>query len=198
MDPFLGQVQAFGFGFVPRGWAICQGQLLNISTNSALFALLGTTFGGNGSTNFGVPDLQGRTIVGVGTSTSGLGTVTWGQKAGNETLGLTTANTPAHNHIIVNGNGSPGTVLVSTTVQTVNNEYESAESNNGANVLGTSGNMPSIYRESPSGNDYLGGVASSFTGSTAMAGGSVPANIRNPYVGLVYGIATTGIFPSRG
>jgi microcystin-dependent protein len=196
MDPFLGQVQAFGFGFVPRGWAVCQGQLLNISTNSALYALLGTTFGGNGSTNFGVPDLQGRTIVGVGNG-AGLGTVAWGQKAGNEAITLTAANTPPHNHLIVNGNGSPGTVQVSTTVQTVNNEYESAESNNGGNVLGTSGNMPSIYRESPSGNDYLGGAVSTFAGSTAGAGGSIPANIRNPYVGLVYGIATTGLWPTR-
>lgn len=196
MDPILGQVQAFGFNFVPYGWAFCNGQLLNIAANSALYSLLGITFGGNGTTTFGVPDLQGRTVIGVGNGT-GLNPVTWGQKLGVETVSLLTANMPVHNHQIVNGNGLAGTVAVTTTVQTVDNTNESSDSNNGGNVLGTAGSMPSIYRESPSGSDHLGGVASTILGSTSNAGNSSPVNIRNPYLGLYYCIATMGVYPTR-
>ncbi|MDX1463305.1 MAG: tail fiber protein [Marinirhabdus sp.] len=99
MEPFLGQIQAFGFNFAPRGWAKCEGQLLSISQYTALFSLLGTTFGGDGRTTFGLPDLRGRSIVGMG-SGPGLDTITWGEKGGNYQHTLTQAEMPAHTHNI--------------------------------------------------------------------------------------------------
>ena len=83
--PFIGQINMIGFNFPPRGWALCDGQLLSISSNSALFSLLGTTYGGNGRTTFGLPDLRGRVPVHVGTG-PGLPQVRWGEKAGSRTL----------------------------------------------------------------------------------------------------------------
>jgi microcystin-dependent protein len=196
MEPFLGMIQAFGYNFSPRGWAFCNGQILQISQYSALFSLLGTTFGGNGQTTFGLPDLRGRVIVGAG-SGPGLTPVAYGEMGGVESVTLLTSNMPMHNHQIVNGNGQAGTVAVSTTVQTVNNSNSTSETDNGSNVLGTSGSMLTIYRESPSGSDFLGGVTSSITGTTSAVGSNTPVNIRNPYLGVYYSIALEGIFPSR-
>jgi microcystin-dependent protein len=89
-EPFIGEIRMFGFNFAPRGWAFCDGQLLPISQNTALFSLLGTTFGGDGRTTFGLPDLRGRTAIHVGTG-PGLAPYAWGQKGGSETE-------PDHNH----------------------------------------------------------------------------------------------------
>jgi microcystin-dependent protein len=99
MEPFIGQIQAFGFNFAPRGWAQCHGQLLSISANTALFSLLGTTFGGDGRTTFGLPDLRGRSIVGMGNG-PGLSNISWGEKGGAENHTLTVGQMPAHTHNI--------------------------------------------------------------------------------------------------
>ncbi len=99
MEPFLGQIMPVGFNFAPRGWALCEGQLLSISANTALFSLLGTTFGGDGRTTFGLPDLRGRSIVGVGNG-PGLSPISWGEKAGAENHTLTVAQMPSHSHNI--------------------------------------------------------------------------------------------------
>mmetsp|Transcript_54071 Transcript_54071/g.105802 ORF Transcript_54071/g.105802 Transcript_54071/m.105802 type:complete len:382 (+) Transcript_54071:167-1312(+) len=98
-DPTIGQVALFAGNFAPRGWALCEGQLLPISSNSALFSILGTTYGGDGRTTFGLPDLRGRAVLGNGGS-AGLGTETtqMGQKGGQTTATLTTLNIPSHNH----------------------------------------------------------------------------------------------------
>lgn len=197
MDPYIGAIQAFAFSFAPRGWFYCQGQILSISAYQALYSLLGPTFGGDGRTTFALPDLRGRTIVGAG-SVSGLLSVNWGQKGGAETISASTLNLPAHFHTIANGTGTTvGTAKVTTTIRSVDNTNESPETNSGENVLGTAGSMPSIYRESLSGNDYLGGTVSAISGTTAAAGGGIPAQIRNPYLGLYYCIAATGLYPSR-
>jgi microcystin-dependent protein len=99
MEPFLGQIMVVGFNFAPRGWATCAGQLLPISQNTALFSLLGTTFGGDGRTTFALPDLRSRSVVGVGTG-PGLDTITWGERGGSPTHTLTLAQMPAHTHEI--------------------------------------------------------------------------------------------------
>ena len=80
-DPFIGEIMTVGFNFAPRGWAFCEGQLLAISSHTALFSLLGTTYGGDGRTTFGLPDLRGRVPLGVGTG-PGLPSVGWGEKLG--------------------------------------------------------------------------------------------------------------------
>lgn len=101
-EPFLAQIQAFPYGFVPRGWAPCNGQLLAINQNQALFALIGNTYGGDGVTTFAVPDLRGRVPVHVGNG------VTLGQKAGEETHTLTANEMPMHTHVpMADGSGTP-------------------------------------------------------------------------------------------
>jgi len=99
MEPFLGQIQAFGFNFAPRGWAMCEGQILPIAQNTALFSLLGTTFGGDGRTSFALPDLRGRSIVGLGNG-PGLSTISWGERGGAENHTLSVGQMPAHTHNI--------------------------------------------------------------------------------------------------
>lgn len=100
MDPFLGQIQAFGFNFAPRGWALCDGQLLPIASNTALFSLLGTTYGGDGRTTFALPDLRGRTGVHMGQG-PGLTDRALGSKGGEEQVVLTEGQLPAHGHSLV-------------------------------------------------------------------------------------------------
>ena len=96
-EPFLGEIRLFGFNFAPRGWGMCNGQLLNVSQNEALFSLLGTTYGGDGRTTFGLPDLRGRSAMGAGTG-AGLSPRNLGQKVGAEEVVLTTQQIPAHKH----------------------------------------------------------------------------------------------------
>lgn len=197
MEPLIGQIQAFGFNWAPVGWVPCNGQLLSISQYQILYALIGATFGGDGYNTFAVPDLRGRTIIGAGQG-PGLSNILYTQKGGAESVALTLSNLPNHVHPFTNGDGQTlGTVNVTTYVKTVDNTNESPETNNGENVLGTAGSMPSIYRESPSGTDHLGGVTSAITGSTSAVGGNAPFGIRNPYLGMLYCIATEGIYPTR-
>src|SRR3546814_13601589 len=108
MEPFLGQIMMVGFNFAPRGWALCQGQLLPISQNSALFALLGTTYGGDGRTTFALPDLRGRCAIGMGQG-PGLSAYQQGQMAGQENVTLIQTQIPTHTHYISASNAD-GTV----------------------------------------------------------------------------------------
>lgn len=105
MDQFLGQIQSFSFGFAPKGWAQCNGQLLPIAQNQALFSLLGTTFGGDGRVTFGLPDLRGRVQVGQGQG-PGLSSRVMGEVVGNETVTLQVSNLPSHTHTLL-GNTAP-------------------------------------------------------------------------------------------
>src|SRR5499426_4244130 len=97
-EPFLGQIQPFGFNFAPTGWATCDGQILSIAQHTALFSLLGTTYGGNGQTTFRLPDLRGRVPVHQGQG-PGLSPYTLGEVTGTENVTLITTQIPAHNHI---------------------------------------------------------------------------------------------------
>ena len=107
-QPFLSQIEAFPFNFAPKGWAFCAGQLMPINQNQALFALLGTTFGGDGRTTFALPDLRGRLANGFGQG-AGLANYTLGQRAGEEAHTLTTAETPTHSHLVnADNNGTTG------------------------------------------------------------------------------------------
>ena len=99
MEPFIGEIRLVPFNFVPKGWARCDGQLLSISGNTALFSLLGTNYGGNGTTSFGVPDLRGRVPVGVGQFRTGT-FYTLGETGGQETVELTTDELPTHTHAV--------------------------------------------------------------------------------------------------
>lgn len=171
MEPFLGQIQPFGFNFPPRGWAFCDGQLLAISSNTALFSLLGTMYGGDGRTTFALPDLRGRSIVHIGQG-PGLSQIIQGQKSGAENVTLTIANMPSHNH----------------QVTATTNDATLDEPATGAR-FGTA--AAAIYSATGTGTVVMA------PDTTTAAGGNVPFGIRSPYLGIPYSIALQGIFPSR-
>ena len=166
--PFLGQLSLFSFGFPPRGWAMCQGQLLPINQYQALFSLLGTTYGGDGRTTFGLPNLQGRTPVSTGNG------IVLGEKGGEEQHTLTVAEVPTHNHPI---NGSTA----------IANAFPPA-----GDLLAQTATGVNIYKQSPTKID------SPLDGRTiAPFGGSLPHENRSPYLVMNWCIALTGIFPSQ-
>ena len=169
MEPFIGQIQAFAFNFAPRGWASCDGQLLSIAQFQALFSLLGTTYGGDGRTTFGLPDLRGRSMVSEGAG-PGLDTMTMGQKGGNYQLTLSADNMPAHNH----------TVAVSTAA---------GEESNPQN--GFIASQAAAFNEDATSGAYLN------TASVGNSGNGLSFASRNPYLCVNVCIALQGIFPSR-
>ncbi|HET7881836.1 MAG TPA: tail fiber protein [Acetobacteraceae bacterium] len=177
-QPFLGQITLFPYTFPPRGWADCQGQLMPISQNTALFSLLGTTYGGDGRTTFALPDLQGRAAVGQGTLSGG-SVYGLGEQTGSENVGLIPQAMPAHNH-----------ALNATTSQGTTNTPSGA-------LLATAALGPP--RQSNRGNVY--NAATPSTGlvgtSVAPAGGGQPHNNVQPSLVLRYCIAISGVFPSR-
>jgi microcystin-dependent protein len=175
-NPFIGQIELFGGNFAIQGWAFCNGQLLNIADYDALFALIGTTYGGDGQNTFALPNLNSRMAVGVGTG-PGLSTVTQGQSGGTESVTLVAANVPAHSHSLAAQSGrgdsiSPGSTLVPAQVV----------ENDGTPTRSYSSTAPDTTLSSAS----IGSV-----------GSSQAVDTRNPYLGLNYIIALQGIFPPR-
>ncbi|MEM6769767.1 MAG: tail fiber protein [Bacteroidota bacterium] len=179
MEPFIGQIQLFGFNFAPRGWAKCEGQLLPIAQNSALFSLLGTTYGGDGRTTFALPDLRGRVAVGMGRG-NGLSNVNIGEKLGSETNRLTAGQLPAHQHGLTQAS-------VSVPVSTEDADQDETDGNFLANS--------EIYHDAANGTYGSGPI--SVTGVTDTTGSSQAINNIQPSLGLNYCIALVGIFPSR-
>jgi microcystin-dependent protein len=170
MDPFLGEIRIFGGNFAPVGWALCEGQLLSISQNAALFSILGTTFGGNGTNTFALPDLRGRLPIGPGTG-PGLAPYTLGQQGGTESVTLLASQMPAHTHAVnaYNGAGDKSTV---------------------AGNLPANGAKPDYYSDQA-------GTTTMNPATIASAGGGVPVGILQPYLSVTFIIALQGIFPSR-
>jgi microcystin-dependent protein len=172
MDPFLGEIRLFGGNFAPRGWMLCQGQVLSIAQNTALFSLLGTTYGGNGQTTFALPDLRGRVPVHAGQG-PGLPEVDLGEVSGVEQVSLIVSQMPAHAHTL------PASSLASITGVPTGNVVADT----------TVAALPI----------YAGGGPSAPMDSTAMdpAGGSQPHENRMPFMAMNFIIAVEGIFPSR-
>ncbi|MFT3827587.1 MAG: tail fiber protein [Chitinophagaceae bacterium] len=178
MEPLMATITCFAGNFAPKGWAFCNGQLLAISQNQALFSILGTTYGGNGVTTFALPDLRGRTAVTFGQG-PGLGSYNLGQAAGAETVTLTINNLPAHIH-----NGAI----------TLNLKAGSAAGSDPTPDFNFPGKFTGAYAASATGTMQ----APDYTGTTiGNAGNSNPANILSPYLVVNYIIALVGIFPSR-
>ena len=175
-EPFLGMLATFGFNFQPRGWAYCAGQLISIAQNSALFALLGTTFGGDGQNTFGLPNMQSRIPVGMGTG-PGLSNYQMGQTGGSENVTLLSNQMPQHNHLMTASGDGP-------TLATVSGASLASEVRGGVNP------MPIIYA---SGATTPVNMAS----ATSSAGGNQPHDNMQPYLAVNYCIALEGIFPSR-
>ena len=122
MEPFLGEIRLVAFAFAPRGWALCAGQLLPISQNTALFSLLGTTYGGDGMTTFALPDLRGRVPVGAGQSATGSG-YELGSTGGKETVTLATNELPRHSHAVQASSGGATTRNPSNSVPAAGGAY---------------------------------------------------------------------------
>ena len=177
-DPYIGEIILAGFNFAPTRYAPCQGQILSIAQNTALFSLLGTTYGGNGQTTFGLPDLRGRSAVGAGQG-PGLSLVFLGETGGSSTATLAVTQMPAHTH-------TPGTLAASTTAGTTADPT-------GAVLARPSSDIPAYVGTAPTGTLAAGTLA----GSTGSAGGSQPFSNDDPYLGLTYAIALQGIFPPR-
>lgn len=201
-EPFLGEIRMVGFNFNPRGWALCNGQLMSIAQNSALFALLGVTFGGDGVNTFALPDYRGRGPVGMGQG-PGLTFINQGQMSGSESTTLTTLEMPAHNHIAAATATATSTGALQVASTSSNPSAAPSATNN---VLAASGGGPgsaTIW------SDQLGStpitLANPETISTTVGvnvtvqptGSNQPVGLRNPYLGTNFVIATEGIFPSR-
>ncbi|MEZ4778780.1 MAG: tail fiber protein [Flavobacteriaceae bacterium] len=180
MEPFIGQIQPFGFNFAPQGWALCNGQLLSIAQNSALFSLLGTTYGGDGQTTFALPDLRGRIPLHFG-SGPGLPTYQMGQRAGSYQITLNTSNLPTHNHGLVVSSGN-----ASQTAATAGASIATPGTLSGRTFTATNG----FNTSTP---DTVLNAA-----SIANNGGNQAFNSMNPYIVINWCIAIFGIFPSRG
>lgn len=170
-EPFLGQLMLTGANFCPRGWAQADGQILSISQNTALFSLLGTTYGGNGQTTFALPDLRGRAPIHQGTG-PGLSPYVEGQVGGQESFTLTISQMPAHNHGV-----------------------------QATNVTGDKGGPQGRYLAGQVGdnNPYHDGPPNRVMAAdmTQPTGGSQPVAQRGPYLTMMWCIALQGIFPSR-
>jgi microcystin-dependent protein len=181
--PYLAEITIFAGNFAPRGNMFCQGQLLAISQYDALYALVGTTFGGDGQTTFGLPDLRGRVPTGIGQG-SGLSNVVLGELSGSETRTLTTAQIPAHTHTVsFNASTANGTTQAPMTNSVFGKAVDSA---------GTG--APLIY--CPAGTTAAVALAGT-SGNTAATGGSQPFSIVQPVLGVNFIIATEGVFPTR-
>jgi microcystin-dependent protein len=170
-EPFLGEVRMFGGNFAPRGWALCNGQLLSISQNTALFSILGTTFGGDGRVTFGLPNLQGRYAMHWGNG-PGLTPRILGETAGSESVTLLTTQMPAHNHTLraaaeaTGDTGRPGNGSLATS----------------ATPIYSASNQPDTSMNA---------------GSITPSGGGQPHDNMPPYQCVTFIIALEGIFPSR-
>lgn len=177
--PFLGEIKILSFNFAPLGWAQCNGQLLAINQNQALFSLLGTQFGGNGTTTFALPNLQGRWVVGQG-SGPGLSPRTIGQVGGQITSTLTASEMPAHSHAIIGVQGS----LVPNRDPSPAGRYWSNE------PKAVPGPQDPPYLDTQPDTDFA-------PAALADTGGGQPHENLPPYLVLNYVIALQGIFPSR-
>ncbi|MGH6834120.1 MAG: phage tail protein [Methylocella sp.] len=176
-QPFLGQIFLVGFNFAPVGWALCNGQLLSIAQNTALFSLLGTQYGGDGIQTFGLPNLQSRVPVGMGQG-PGLSPYVIGEQTGSETVTLTVGQMPAHNHLVA-ANAATATVASprgadlaqsETTTRTAVNTYSTPP-------------MTALVTLDPA--------------TIQPNGGSQPHPNIQPVLAMNYIIALQGIFPSR-
>lgn len=170
-DPFVAEIRIFPFNFAPRGWAWCDGQLLPLSQNTALFSLLGTTYGGNGKSNFALPDLQGRAPMHPGQG-PGLSLHDLGETGGTETVSLLESEIPSHSHAL---NSRAGDVGEDRTPA-----GEALARSTGGLLYGAAASLVSM---SPN--------------ALAPAGGDQPHNNMQPYLTFYFNIALQGVFPPR-
>jgi microcystin-dependent protein len=171
MDPFVAEIRIFPFNFAPKGWAWCNGQLLPLSQNTALFSLLGTTYGGDGKSNFALPDLQGSAPMHPGQG-PGLSLHNLGEVGGSDSVTLLQSEIPSHTHAL-NGSAGPANLQAPASDRVVGR----ANSN--------------VYLDNPANLVQLAPEA------LAPAGGDLPHNNMQPYLTFYFNIALQGVFPPR-
>ena len=198
-DGYLGSLNVFAGNFAIRGCAFAQGQLLAIDSNTALFALLGTIYGGDGRTTFALPDTRGRSVVGVGMG-PGLSAIAVGERGGSETVTLTVANLPAHTH-------EATADFDVTGLEALLNAYQPAQGN-GKNATGSdqyinaatgttfSDNVPNVTLSSMSIDIVVSGDPGGEV-TVESTGGGAAVSIRDPYIGMHWLIQLVGVYPSR-
>lgn len=187
MDPLLGQIILFAGNFPPRGWALCYGQLLPISQNTALFSILGTTYGGDGRTTFALPDLRGRVPLGEGNG-AGLTSRPLGSRAGTEYVTLNTTQIPSHNH------NALGVVRASSDDGNTNNPDGANFSIGKVPVDQSTRNDAEIYNNEATDVNMAANNVQVTVGNT---GSSQPHSNMQPFLALNYIIALQGVYPSR-
>ncbi|MEW6131199.1 MAG: tail fiber protein [Acidobacteriota bacterium] len=173
-DPFVAEIRIFPFNFAPRGWAWCDGQLMPLSQNTALFSLLGTTYGGNGKSNFALPDLQGRAPMHPGQG-PGLSLHDLGETGGSETVTLLESEIPSHPHQM-----SVSSQLALENQVNVGGAGQLFAMGDGINLYGTANNLVGMAGQ-----------------ALAPAGGDQPHNNMQPYLTFYFCIALQGVFPPR-
>lgn len=193
-DPMLGEVRIFAGNFAPRGWAFCEGQLLPVSQNSALFSLIGCTYGGDCRTTFALPDLRGRVATGVGNG-PGLQPITWGQRGSIDYATLSVSQMPSHTHNATTS-GSSSIALSATPAV---NETPAAGDVPAAAQFGNGLGATKVKAYGPATDLVSGGPINSGTQTISVqpTGGSQSFDNRHPFLGVRYIIALQGYFPSR-
>lgn len=182
MDPTLSEIRIFAGNFAPLSWAFCNGALMSIAENTALFSLLGTTYGGDGQTTFALPDLRGRAAIGTGQG-PGLSYYDLGQVSGTNAVTLIVTNLAAHNHTAV--------LKAAATATTGNPAGAYPAAGNGSTSDGNSILMAS-FADTTDNSHFAPGVI-----TVGIAGSNQPVSVTNPYLGLNFIIAVEGIYPSR-
>jgi microcystin-dependent protein len=179
MEGTIATIMMFAGNFAPKNWALCAGQTISIASNTALFSLLGTTYGGNGTTTFNLPDLQGRTPIGAGPGNNGLSLYQLGQAGGFETATMTVNTMPSHGH-------ASGNVQIPLSTSTPDTDQASG------NILASpNGDTYALQGTTPAAN--YGG----FTAEVTVQGSGIPFSIRQPFVGMNYVICLFGVYPYR-
>lgn len=185
-QPYIGEIRLLGFNFAPNGWAFCQGQLMSIAQNPALFNLIGTTYGGDGQNTFALPNLQGRVIIGQGTG-PGLSPRTLADTGGVESVTLTTTNLPAHMHAITGP----------TAAVACKSGAGNAQSPVGNVLAGEAAGVTMPYSSQAPDAAMGGALVPTASPQSGLTGGSQPhANVQ-PYLTLNYCISLFGIFPTQ-
>lgn len=182
MEGTLAEIRMFAGNFAPRGWQFCNGQLLSIAQWTAVFALVGTTYGGNGQTTFGIPDFRGRIALGAQFSQGpGLPAIQLGEMSGTNNVTLLSINLPAHNHQVT-GNITP---------------QSATDGALGSDATGRYLGPGSFYATPASPGDITGMAPISISLPSSIAGSNSPVSIMQPYIGMNYIFCVEGIFPSR-
>ena len=184
MEQYIGQIIMFGGNFAPRSWALCNGQLLPISQNDALFSILGTTYGGDGRTTFALPDLRGRVPVHPGQAPGTSDNIRLGQTGGNDTHTMTAQELAPHGH---DASGLKGTL-------SVNEEDGTSEDPQGNNFGVATAGTP---YNSDANDKVMAANTVNMAGTTSNTGNATPFSVRNPFGGVNYIIALQGLYPPR-